>query len=154
MGTSKSAAEFSGKLAKMTDGVARLPADTARKNAATANTVMGEAVNRMSGGDGRLSRAGRGRGAGVGVSTSVDGGRVNVDPRGPVHLVENPTSAHTIGEGGARLHLGGRWVTGPVHHRGTRGKGEWARARDGAVRDRVSADTATAMHATTKGAFG
>lgn len=152
MGTSSTAAEFAGKLAKMTDGVARLPQETAKKNAATAEKVLGAAVNSMSG-DGRLSRANGGRGAAVGVSTTILGGRVNVSPKGPVGLVENPTVPHTIGGTGSRLRLGTRWVTGPVQHPGTRGKGQWARAREGLV-DPVRNDIANAMTTTAQQAFG
>ena len=149
MGTSTSAAQLTAKLARMTDKVARLPVDTERPNARTAERVMGAAVSSMAGGDNRLSGAGP-----VGVSTLTTGtGRVMVDPRGPVYLVENPTSAHTIGAGGTRLHLGGRWVTGPVFHRGTRGKGQWARAKGELVAP-IRDDTARAMNATAQEVFG
>ena len=149
MGTSRTTAEFSAKLAKMTNGVAKLPAATERPNADTAERVMGAAVSSMAGGDNRLSGAGP-----VGVKAATTGlGRVNVDPVGPVHLVENPTAAHEIGAGGRRLRIGGRWVTGPVFHRGTRGKGQWRRARDETAK-RVSTDTANAMHTTTTEVFG
>ena len=149
MGTSRSTAEFAAKLGRMADSVAKLPADTARPNADTAAKVIGDAVNSMSGGDGRLSGAGP-----VGVNTTVVGGAVLVSPRGPVHLVENPIGPHEIGADGARLRLGNRWVTGPVRHRGTRGKGQWSRARDGVLPAQVADNTAKAMHTTTTRTFG
>ncbi len=149
MGTSRTPAEFSQKLARMTDGVAKLPRELERPNATTAERVIGQAVSNMSGGDNRLSRAG-----GVGVNATPTGtGKVNVDPRGPVHLVENPTKRHSIGTAGAPLRVGGRWVTGPVPHPGTKGKGQWKRARS-QLPNPVRADTAKAMHTTALGAFG
>jgi hypothetical protein len=149
VGTSTTTAQLTAKVSRMADAVAKLPAATERPNAATAERVMGAAVSSMSGGDNRLSGAGP-----VGVSANpTGGGRVNVNPTGPVHLVENPTAAHSIGADGARLRLGSRWVTGPVWHRGTRGKGRWARAKSELVAP-VRDDTAKAMHATTQGIFG
>jgi hypothetical protein len=149
VGTSKSTAEFSGKLGRMASDLARLETTTAHQNAQTAEEVIGRAVSSMSGGDDRLSGAGP-----VGVSTAVIGGQVAVSPRGPVVLVENPTVPHVIGAGGTRLRIGSRWVTGPVFHRGTRGKGEWARARDNQLPRRVSDDTAKAMTDTARRVFG
>jgi hypothetical protein len=129
VGTSRTPAEFAGKLSRMTDGVARIPAVTARPNASRAETVVGGAVREMSGGDGRLSGAGP-----VGVNVATAGGRVTVDPAGPVYLVENDTRPHG-------------------HHPGTRGKGQWAKARAALVQP-VAEDTAQAMTATTRRVFG
>jgi hypothetical protein len=129
VGRSKTAAEFSGKVARATDNLRRVPPEVARKNAKTAEDAMGAAVASMSGGDNRLSGAGR-----VGVDTSTSGGRVDVSPRGPVHLVENDTRPH-----------GG--------HPGTRGKGQWKRARD-QLAPRVARDVHQAATTATRKAFG
>jgi len=133
----------------MSDAVAKLPADLEGSNARTTEGVIGAAVSSMSGGDNRLSRAGP-----VGVKVGRTGsGRLNVDPRGPVHLVENPTAPHVIGSSSTRLRIGSSWITGPAFHRGTKGKGEWVKAR-GELVEPVRAETAKAMHTAAQGAFG
>lgn len=182
MGISKTTAEFSGKLAKMATSAAKIPADTARHHIKTAERVMGSAVTNMAP-SGRLSRVRSGKGATVGAKAfHKGGGIVGVAPRGPVWLVENPTEPHLIGAGRGRTTTrGGRsfvqglsksynldageplniptgtdsWATGPVIHPGTRGKGQWARARDGAELPReIVADTSRAMNDAMREVFG
>ena len=147
MGTSKTTAELSGKLAKMATATARIPTKTERPNADTAERVMGGAVRRM---------APRGRLSGAGASVGATGvprgnGRVEVVPAGPVWLVENNTARHAIGAEGEVLRIGGAFVTGPVPHPGTVGKGEWARARDGSELPRAVVTTTGNEMATTLG---
>ncbi|HKY13366.1 MAG TPA: hypothetical protein VJM33_00475 [Microthrixaceae bacterium] len=181
MGTSKTPAELSGKLAKMAQGLGRLPVEVEAQHARTAEQVVGAAVNAMSR-DGRLSGVGR-RGAPVGVKAVPTGrGSVLVVPKGPVWLVENDTAAHIIGAGRGRemagrgrtevtgtgrfykldaestpLNFSGNpddWITGPVPHPGTTGKGQWAAARDSKVIPATRGDTEKAMVDTMMAVFG
>jgi hypothetical protein len=70
--------------------------------------------------------------------------RVQALPVGPWVWIDTGTGPHVIGRNakgrrryktvgpqrpgtGARLHLGTDWITGPVHHPGSRGHGAWRR---------------------------
>lgn len=159
MGTSSSAAEFAGKINRFAGEVSKLPRDTAYSNARIGKATLGAAVQTMAPG-GRLSGVGR-RGARVGVGYNVYGdGVVQVSARGPVWLVENPTSAHDVApkkrRGKGALYGPGydHPYRGTVHVSGTRGKHAWEHARDQVLPPLLKANISRQMHQTALKAFG
>jgi hypothetical protein len=177
VGTSSTAAEFSGKINRWVVNVSKLPAEMERRNARTAEAALRVALGQMSGGDMRISHVGP-NGSPVGVRTQVLGrGQVMVSPKGPVAIVENPTEAHLIGAGRggsstrggrsfvsgvsksyslddeSRLFINGNWVAGPVPHPGTKGKHRWREVRDGALGRLIVADANKAMIDTARAVF-
>ena len=150
MGTSTTAAEFSGKIRRWADNVAKLPVECEKRNQQTAKSVMGEAVASETGGDSALTR----RGSITVVTQTVGEGMTKVSARGPLALVENPTVPHEIGADGQRLNIPGiGWRIGPVSHPGTRGKHQWRDAKDNKIKPPILADTQKAMTATGEGVF-
>lgn len=180
MGTSTTTAQFVGKIRHAGANLAKVPVEGAKSNARIAEAALGAAVTAMSG-DGVLSRVGR-NGARVGVRTRLIGpGRVAVVPKGPVWLVENPTSAHVIGAGRSSLsagrggtkiaglggrhynlggnrtpmHVGGdQWRLGPFIHPGKGGKRQWAATRDGPLSAAVGRSTTVAALRAVGSVFG
>jgi hypothetical protein len=100
-----------------------------REGGNAARDVFAPVVTGLSGGDNRVGTAG----VGVAVRKSSDGFVVRA--KGPVHLVDNPTSAHEIRarRGGVLSFGSGEVVSGVIRHPGTRGKGRWQDAEPAAV---------------------
>lgn len=159
MGTSTSGAEFAGKIHRFAGEVAKLPRDTAYTNAKVAKATLQGAVAAMAPG-GRLSGVGR-RGARVGVGYTVYGdGVVKVTARGPVWLVDQPTSAHDVAPKKRRGDKAALYAPGydhpfggTVHVGGTRGKHAWERTRDQALPPLIKANISRQMHQTALKAF-
>jgi hypothetical protein len=159
MGTSTSGAEFAGKIHRFAGGIAQLPRDTAYSNAKIGKAAMVAAVQAMAA-SGRLRGVGR-KGARVAAGYNVYGdGNVQISARGPVWLVENSTSSHTIApkkrrKGGAIYAPGyDHPYRGEVQHPGTTGKQAWGRARDQVLPPLLKQNISQQMHRTVLKAFG
>jgi hypothetical protein len=159
MGTSSSAAEFSAKIHKFAGEVAKIPRDTAYSNAKLGKATMTAAVQSMAPG-GRLRGVGK-KGARVGAGYNVYGdGIVQISVRGPVWLVNDPTSAHDIApkkrRGKGALYAPGydHPYRGAVHVSGTSGKHRWDAARDGLLPPLLEKNIGRQMHQTALKAFG
>jgi len=116
------------------DGAASLRAlssavpDAQRKGLRAAETraerSLAAAVLAASGGDNRLSHAGR-----VGVRSSESAGSARISALGPFYLLEGPVSPHTEEPSSRRALAGGlRHPVASVRHPGVRARREWSRA--------------------------
>lgn len=140
------------------------PAELVAASARTYSTGIRTTVGAATGGKFRLSGVGK-RGARVGVRTTFDGPSAIIQATGPMQLIERDTSAHSIPRvvgsrrtrtaagklshkretngrnlnGQKVLFFGGRFVTGPIQHPGTKGKHPFERGilltRDAALAD-------------------
>jgi hypothetical protein len=159
VGTSTSAAQFSGKIHRFAAEVAKIPRDTAYSNARIGKATMEGAVAAMAAG-GRLSGVGK-RGARVAAGYTVYGdNNVKISARGPVWLVDQSNTAHTIAPKKKRGRQGALYGKGYEHpyggtvsHPGTAGKHQWARARDDVLPPLLRANISRQMHTTALAAF-
>jgi hypothetical protein len=126
--TFRDAASLAKSLADVGKAIERCGDVMGRDGGKAARSVFEPAVRASVGGDSMLGTAV----VGVASVKLADGWIVRA--KGPVHLADNPTRAHTITPRSGRvLMVGDRFVTGPVQHPGTRGKGRWRAAEPAAV---------------------
>ena len=158
MGTSTSGAEFSGKIARFAVEISKLPRTASYENAKLGKAVMENAVQAMAPG-GRLAGVGR-RGAKIGARYTVYAdGNCQISMRGPVWLVEENTSAHTIAPKRTRSSKALKGANfdhpykGSVQHPGTSGKHVWVRTRDQVLPPLLRTNITRAMHTAASRAF-
>jgi len=136
----------SSPLPRLADQVARVPTVAMPKVAVQVARAAERQAAKVAGGDRRLSNSGRGP---LGVKTRVRAGTATVvaAPPGPWQWITSGTDPHLIWgrrrrgkRGRGVLVIGGRVVTGPAHHRGTRPRRAW---------NKVAADAADILPAVT-----
>jgi hypothetical protein len=122
MGTSSSAAQLAGKLAKAADAIKQSQKQAIKRGAVVMKAELEQARNAAVGSDGRLSHVGK-SGAKLSVGYELQGDdQATVTAKGPWPLVENKVPAHVIRpkKGKKRGVAFGGVVRRSVHHPGVR----------------------------------